>query len=405
MPDVSKLKGPDDTTLDIKDATARNDILDKMDKVDPTGSGSFSLNRKENTTVGDNSFAEGNDNTASGETSHAEGYSSIASGNVSHAEGRTCTASKLASHAEGYHTTADGLGAHSEGEYTIASSRAQHVGGKYNIDDANGTYAEIIGNGTGENNRSNARTLDWYGNEVIAGSLTTGDTDLMILKDVDASKQDNDVSSAKYPSLYIQDKAKRSVGKFGTNVEPGGAIKTEIYSKNYDTSGTQVVQNTLQLNSYKDGTASIWVSHADKWRDALGVQHQGSITNNSGWTCYSGQQYCTAPASTVTSLNNNTNTHICTLKLPVGLYVIIYMIRFNSNATGRRYMSINSSNAEGSMGVINQVNSAAVNGDYTCMQLTSFINATSETTIYFRAYQNSGAALGIAPRYNVLKIY
>ena len=38
------------------------------------------------------------------------------------------------------------------------------------------TYAEIIGNGTGDNARSNARTLDWDGNETLAGSLTLGST-------------------------------------------------------------------------------------------------------------------------------------------------------------------------------------------------------------------------------------
>ena len=31
---------------------------------------------------------------------------------------------------------------------------------------------EIIGNGTSISNRSNARTLDWDGNEVLAGGLT-----------------------------------------------------------------------------------------------------------------------------------------------------------------------------------------------------------------------------------------
>lgn len=37
-----------------------------------------------------------------------------------------------------------------------------------------GTYVEIVGNGTNNNNRSNARTLDWSGNESLAGSLTLG---------------------------------------------------------------------------------------------------------------------------------------------------------------------------------------------------------------------------------------
>jgi hypothetical protein len=39
---------------------------------------------------------------------------------------------------------------------------------------ARGDYVEIVGNGTADNARSNARTLDWSGNEVLAGSLTVG---------------------------------------------------------------------------------------------------------------------------------------------------------------------------------------------------------------------------------------
>ena len=33
---------------------------------------------------------------------------------------------------------------------------------------------EIVGNGTGANAKSNARTLDWSGNETLAGGITLG---------------------------------------------------------------------------------------------------------------------------------------------------------------------------------------------------------------------------------------
>lgn len=60
----------------------------KMDKVNPTGTGSFSLNRKASTTVGQDSFAEGSDTEASGDYSHAEGYNTIANQPYSHASGK-----------------------------------------------------------------------------------------------------------------------------------------------------------------------------------------------------------------------------------------------------------------------------------------------------------------------------
>ena len=157
----------------------------KMDKVNPTGSGSFSLNRKSGTTVGNYSFAEGYDCTASGINSHAEGYQTVAtraeahaegnnttaSGDCSHAEGQSTTASGARSHAEGDNTTASGDYSHAEGQETEAASAYQHVSGKFNIVDNADTYAEIIGNGTAVFSRSNARTLDWSGNETIAGDL------------------------------------------------------------------------------------------------------------------------------------------------------------------------------------------------------------------------------------------
>lgn len=129
-----------------------------------------------NTTApGINSHAEGYNTTASGDYgSHSEGQSTTASGGSSHAEGSGSTASGPSSHAENAGTTASGNYSHSEGDHTIAAGTAQHVSGKYNIQDSNNTYAEIIGNGTSNSSRSNARTLDWSGNEVIAGKLTMG---------------------------------------------------------------------------------------------------------------------------------------------------------------------------------------------------------------------------------------
>ena len=188
----------------------------KMDKENPTGTGAFSLNRKEGTTVGTNSHTEGTNNTASGVSSHAEGDSVVSSGNNSHAEGSATKAIGAASHAEGLNTTASGGNAHaegsgtqatninahaegqyskatgqashaegfftnaiggyshSEGYYTSANSSHQHVQGKYNVIDSNATYAHVVGNGTSDSARSNAHTLDWDGNAWFQGTVKIG---------------------------------------------------------------------------------------------------------------------------------------------------------------------------------------------------------------------------------------
>ena len=127
------------------------------------------------------SHAEGHSTSALDSYSHAEGYKTIASGMVSHAEGRSVTASGYSSHAEGYDTTASGGVSHAEGQETVASglaSHAQNIGtiasksaqtaiGIYNIEDTETTAINqklfIIGNGSADDDRSNAFTVDWRG--------------------------------------------------------------------------------------------------------------------------------------------------------------------------------------------------------------------------------------------------
>ena len=131
--------------------------------------------------TGKQAHAEGNMSFATGDSSHAEGAVTSASGGNSHAEGAMTHANAAQSHAEGYGTNANGRASHTEGLSTTASHRSQHVSGEYNVADSStnaaterGNYAEIIGNGTGSSAKSNARTLDWDGNERLMGDLYVG---------------------------------------------------------------------------------------------------------------------------------------------------------------------------------------------------------------------------------------
>lgn len=160
----------------------------KMDKENPVGTGSFSMNKKTGTVVGDYSFAEGKDCTASGEASHAEGHNTAANNEACHAEGVNTVADDTACHAEGYgskatvryshaegwNTEAKGEASHVEGLGTIASKSVQHVQGKYNVEDTEGIYAHIVGGGTSTSDRKNIHTLDLQGNAVFAGDVTNG---------------------------------------------------------------------------------------------------------------------------------------------------------------------------------------------------------------------------------------
>lgn len=113
-------------------------------------------------------------NNSEADFSHAEGYETYASGDSTHSEGRLTYAIGDYSHAEGEGTNAYANYSHAEGSNTIANGIYQHVQGKYNIADT--TSLDIIGNGTDNDNRSNAYTLDTNGNGWFSGEVYVGST-------------------------------------------------------------------------------------------------------------------------------------------------------------------------------------------------------------------------------------
>jgi hypothetical protein len=158
-------------------------------------------------------YAIGANNTVSGNFAVAIGSGCQASGNYSNASGLMTLCSGAYSNSEGYYTNVSGAISHAEGlanEVSSATSHVEGVGNKtgsgfsglhvggVNCSPSNETwkrisytiykngvpssvgqttiskYAEIIGNGESDNQRSNARTLDYDGNESLAGSLTLG---------------------------------------------------------------------------------------------------------------------------------------------------------------------------------------------------------------------------------------
>ena len=115
------------------------DISTKMDKADPVGTGTFSMNRKADTTIGKYSSTLGGGCIASGDYSHAEGQGTEASGSYSHAEGKSTLASGYnGSHAEGNYSKATWNCAHAEGSGTEASAYGAHAEGCSAV--ASGSY-------------------------------------------------------------------------------------------------------------------------------------------------------------------------------------------------------------------------------------------------------------------------
>ena len=176
---VTSITGGHNVAFDYGTGDSRNTNFNVMDGEDASGGGGLPSIIAGTGTASEifNYDASGNSGTnrAQGEYSHAEGYHTSA-GHRAHAEGDNSYATGYISHAEGYYTVASQEGAHAEGKYVYASSAYQHAQGKYNINDNQGVYAHIVGNGTSNNDRSNAHTLDWSGNAWYAGSVSAGTT-------------------------------------------------------------------------------------------------------------------------------------------------------------------------------------------------------------------------------------
>lgn len=393
-----------------------------------------------NSTIGTDSFAQGYSLIASGNYSHAEGNRNTASGGNSHAEGYYTTASGSSAHAEGGFNVASGDASHAEGFYTIANHAAQHVFGQYNIADTKvgaaserGDYIEIVGNGSDDGTtitRSNARTLDWSGNEVLAGKLTVGtaptnNMDVATKQYVDAGDgkvtQSPSTTNADYRILFsaTADNTERTEttgkdGDFTYNpsskllqiseyIEVPQTSLTETYSNISDT-GLTIGQNGFTWDSTEQRyiissiTPSMIIERTD-------------ITNESTWDG-TNESLITALSNINTTLGKigqtvtwnspefeiNSGTSEVALgdySLAAGKWLGIVMVRWATNSTGRRYHNVyKDSNKTNNYGAIAQSSALAVDGTYTYTRCQILIeNGTSANPLYVYGYQNSGGKL------------
>lgn len=125
-------------------------------KADATGTGSLSV---------------GAETVSSGQFSLATGYKNTASANYAFTSGRNGEAKAVASATFGYRCIANGASSVVIGQSNIEDTSAE--------DSSHGSGSRdllfIIGNGSRDGTtRSNALTVDWSGNEALAGSLTLG---------------------------------------------------------------------------------------------------------------------------------------------------------------------------------------------------------------------------------------
>lgn len=249
------------------------------------------------TTIADGNAAhsEGELTSAFGIGSHSEGYGvyqmpdtitkdssktdilskwntktfTLASGNGSHVEGEGNLAIDTAAHAEGYNTIASGIAAHAEGYGTIASKDYQHVQGKYNVEDTNGEYAFVIGNGSSKTSRSNAFAVKWNG-DIVSNQVEELKIPTYTKAEYEANKANIPVGS----KFIISD-------DFSTNLETEmEAAKTSSDGTTYDTLADRL--NTEKAHVEKN-IQDIWKTirrdHPEDLESIVGIVQSGEAPN------------------------------------------------------------------------------------------------------------------------------
>ncbi len=108
------------------------------------------------------------------------------------------------------------------------------------------------------------------------GGTVTGNI-IRKISSVDASKANNNVTTAQYPIVgTVTDASDRTLCRIESVIETGGAIASYWYIRNYDTSGSQTGQKGIRMSMNKSGTITYVVGDSANFRSAIGAAASGS---------------------------------------------------------------------------------------------------------------------------------
>ena len=107
------------------------------------------------------------------------------------------------------------------------------------------------------------------------------------------------------------------------------------------------------------------------------------------------------------SIATSTVKSIGYIDLTPGTWILMGVVRFDANATGRRYASFSTTldpSTSGAMSIISQDITPAVEGFQTFLHIFEGVTYTSNTRIYINGWQNSGSSLTAAARIYAIKV-
>lgn len=394
--------------------------------------------------------AEGGGTTASAFGAHAEGSSTVASGSFSHAGGQGTTAA-------GDHQTAIGkynvIDPNQEFALIIGNGTANLPGNAFTIDwDGNTNPA---GNVEMEANK----TVDGVDvSELPCHIITSGSADLNNYRTEGTYYFSSGVTLSNAPNGAVNGwlqvlptnggAVKQFWYRFGSN---GGTppTYTDFYERTY--SGAEwlaweriVTEKLLtnRLGSYVPTTRTVnghalssdvmvtssdvglplgsgidgvghYISSAGypyiRYRgtddkgyqlvvNASGIRYQTQASSSASWVNGWGLEVNDADGKTASTVSaaNATDTTLCNSgSLTAGTYLLIGTASFASSTAGRRALFLSTSSTGGVINRWARTTVPPTSGGATQVQVVMLANFTSATTVYLRAYQNSGGALNI----------
>ena len=172
--------------------------------------------------------------------------------------------------------------------------------------------------------------------------------------------------------LRLLDKDGDYIGSVYSRLTTDKSIETCLQART-NVNGTEYT-NTITVGMDDDGTRYYRVTSPGAFCEALNV---GDFVSKNQ----------TANVSMV----NGDYTNVCSISIGAGTWVLFGNVRYASNATGRRGVTI-ASTSQGTNEAI-FATSGAVNGSYTRLNVSGVVQPTATTTYYLVGWQNSGAAL------------
>lgn len=248
-----KLTAGQGVTIDENNVISASSTGDEyMLKENPVGSGSLSLNRLADSTVGTNSVAIGTNTTASGTNSLAGGRQAVASGDNSLAYGGNATASGGSAVALGFRATASissavaiGGNATASGASSVAIGRMSTASGKRSVALSGATATGDESLAFGEN------TEAYYDNSIALGEgLITTDRHQVVIGKYNATNNyasfvvgAGENSDSRYNVMWIEGNCMYIQATKGNN--PLSVVNIKYLQDNYNLADVSTLEAEL----------------------------------------------------------------------------------------------------------------------------------------------------------------